>query len=359
MYARKGIILASLVYLNFFFCQGTEKSVPFPIGLMDVKVKHLKKLKGGPFNIVHNYDFEEEFDSVRISEYLEEAMDCSLKVLLGLERNAIENMDAVAIRKNVTIFKDHPALGGWYLSDEPDLRGISPAESKHICNIIRQSDPYHPVLLTIALPDSYEVYANIADLTMIDPYPIPFRPPNVVAENVALAKGYAANARVGAILQAFNPNRFNPSLISSRAPTLEELRYMAYAAIINGACAVFFFSYHQMTEEFFHTVCRPVAEELSHYSEIFSDPRIGDVVLDSHVATVEYTTVMTDNTYFLLASNPNSNSVKLKVKSVQGVAPERWGVDKLIFPDKTVGIRNFEDHLPPFGVQIYRIYSSE
>lgn len=356
---QKWFILVPLICLNLHSCQGWEINSSFPIGLMDVKMKHLKKLREGPFNIVHNYDFEEKFDSVKIYQYLEESLNSGLKTLLGLERDAVKSMDSAAIRKCVRAFKDHPALGAWYLSDEPDLRGISPDKCRYICNLIRELDPNHPIIFTIALADSYQAYINIADVMFIDPYPIPLYPPNIVGERVTLIKKYGPDTKIGVIIQAFDLAQLNPNLKFSRAPTLEELSYMAYSAIINGVSATFFFSYHQMSEEFFHTVCYPVAKELSYFSRIFLLPQTYDFFVDTKISPIEYRTVVSEDTYFLLVANPTSDSAKIVVKPSFDVEYRDWKVETLFLPKKVADLKDFQNYLPPFGVQIYRIYNTQ
>lgn len=70
----------------------------------------------------------------------------------------------------------HPALLGYFISDEPAWRGIPPEPIQEACELIRSIDPYKPVLLNEAPRgkiDDLRAYLGCFDLYGVDIYPFP------------------------------------------------------------------------------------------------------------------------------------------------------------------------------------------
>jgi len=88
--------------------------------------------------------------------------------------------DLAAIAQQVNRFKEHPAVFSWYIADEPDGAGSSEGAPVGIdtqvvqeaYNLIRRTDPFHPVSLVLNCKYSAPLYADATDILMIDPYPV-------------------------------------------------------------------------------------------------------------------------------------------------------------------------------------------
>jgi hypothetical protein len=81
----------------------------------------------------------------------------------------------------ITTFRDHPALLGWYISDEPNGSNVSPEQLEEIYRTVRDNDPWHPVSIVFMAPFlSSRKYINALDIVMADPYPIPVFPVSFV-----------------------------------------------------------------------------------------------------------------------------------------------------------------------------------
>ncbi len=52
----------------------------------------------------------------------------------------------------IETFRDHPALLGWYISDEPNGRKIAPEELGKVYRTVKQYDPWHPVSIVFMAP---------------------------------------------------------------------------------------------------------------------------------------------------------------------------------------------------------------
>ena len=74
------------------------------------------------------------------------------------------------LRTAVREWKNHPALGMWYLFDEP-----SPELHERLLNIykmLKTETPDIPVLLCLSWIKNYQVFKDCADILMPDLYPV-------------------------------------------------------------------------------------------------------------------------------------------------------------------------------------------
>ncbi|HEX7493975.1 MAG TPA: hypothetical protein VF346_07135 [Bacteroidales bacterium] len=89
----------------------------------------------------------------------------------------------------IKTFRDHPALLGWYVSDEPNGNNVTPDELEEIYTTVRENDPWHPVSIVFMAPFlSSKKYADALDIVMADPYPIPNLPATIVGETTVQLK---------------------------------------------------------------------------------------------------------------------------------------------------------------------------
>src|ERR1019366_5996380 len=95
----------------------------------------------------------------------------------GANLSAADKAKRELLKKEILEFKDHPALLSWYLADEPDGQGISPAALEEEYQEVHQLDPYHPVLMVFNTKDLAPKYRNGLDVAMADPYPVPIQDP--------------------------------------------------------------------------------------------------------------------------------------------------------------------------------------
>jgi hypothetical protein len=151
------------------------------------------------------------------------------------------------LRTIIEQFKDHPGLGVWKGYDEPAWTRMPADACKRAYDVFHALDRKHPVVIIQAptkasLP--LEPYAAACDITGVDIYPIAYPPGkhsdfgnremSVVSDctrwirKSAPGKGVWMTLQVawGGVASAGKRLRF---------PSFAEQRYMAYAAIVNGA----------------------------------------------------------------------------------------------------------------------------
>lgn len=155
-----------------------------------------------------------------------------------------------AMLKIIEGAKKNPNMIWYYLSDEPECRGLSPVYLKHQYEFIKAHDPYHPVLIVTRDPATY---LDCADVLSPHQYLNPqlqengkrtMTSPKTIRDQMRtiLTKG---NGRVGCW---FEPQAFSYGFADVRAqyPTFLEFRCMVWTAIANGARGLtpFFYAPH-------------------------------------------------------------------------------------------------------------------
>ncbi|MBQ7036925.1 MAG: carbohydrate binding domain-containing protein [Clostridia bacterium] len=133
--------------------------------------------------------------------------------------------------------KNHPALFGYKVQDEPYQKGEPDEDMERAYARIRKEDPNHPVYLDDSVPGGYKWLYRYADIIDIDYYGgRSSEPGKIFTERLELAAQATKGRKPFSLLQqAF---KFNGYL-----PTVDELRSFTYQAFFAGASA---FGYHTL-----------------------------------------------------------------------------------------------------------------
>jgi hypothetical protein len=179
--------------------------------------------------------------------HLSAAHAYGLKVLAAPRTSAGKQFNAGRARSAIRAFDRHPALWAWYLVDEPDLHGIPPGAVREAQRFIKNLGATKPTALVIFQGSAALEYANIADITMIDRYPIPWLPLANFPQHVRMARlALGPNKPLIAVIQAFDWSKY-PDLLPGRPnlrfPTYAELRCMTYCALVRQANGLFYYCY--------------------------------------------------------------------------------------------------------------------
>ena len=133
----------------------------------------------------------------------------------------------------VETVKDHPALLGYKLIDEPYQKGIDEEEMMAGYKMVRDLDPNHPVYIDDSPAGSYEWLFKFCDIFECDYYSgSPWNQSNIMDQVQAASKG---RKPYSILLQFFPQNNY--------FPTFDHLRHMTYQAFFSGAYG---YSYHTL-----------------------------------------------------------------------------------------------------------------
>lgn len=159
------------------------------------------------------------------------------RVLIGTEIQAIQ--------QRIKNLKKHPAVMGWLIADQPENDSVLPERLKRLYSIIKEEDPFHPVVIINSSLKGIAKYAGMSDITVASTK-IPFmkddgigRPINWMSYYLDVAKkeaGKKVSFWVG--LQMYDCTQEAKTILS-----FTELRNMFYQAVIGGGKGFFWYDY--------------------------------------------------------------------------------------------------------------------
>jgi hypothetical protein len=297
--------------------------------------------------------------------YMDRCAELGMKVLYNLLSvsggggvgSKIEGLGDDEKRKRliaeISIFRDHPALLGWYISDEPNGRAITPEQLEDIYRTVKLNDPWHPVSIVFMAPFlTAKKYSDALDIVMADPYPIPDYPvswPGKVAGQ--LKTEFAGKRPVWIVPQAFGGGE-----LWSREPTLQEIRSMTWQSIINGATGIQYFvrqglNYFPKSAATW-SECGRIATEVAELTPwILSDKET--LPVESYSANVDVTSRVHNGQLVVIAVNKINEPVNASFR----VGRLSGGKARVLFENRMISFSGglITDHLAPFGSQAYLI----
>ena len=206
----------------------------YPLGLYGVRSNDFGVVSAAGFNVV--------FGGPSL-EVLETARRQGLRVM-GYPPEVGKDAKNAALVRQVD---GHPALWAWYLSDEPDLNRVSPAEFRERRTALRAAGARKPAAVVFYQAAEAPPYAEVSDMVMVDRYPVPWQPLAVASAQWRMGRMVAGRDKPFiAVLQAFDWNAHKellPGEGNLRPPNYEELRCMVYQALAEGADGLFFYAW--------------------------------------------------------------------------------------------------------------------
>lgn len=153
-----------------------------------------------------------------------------------------------AVRETVAQYKDHPALLAWYINDELPLSLLDRLSARR--RLMEELDPDHPTWVVLYQVSDVCRYLPSFDVVGTDPYPIPNRPVSTALDwaRMTVAGGLESRA-VWMVPQVFDWAAYKKTPEEKekyRAPTLLEIRSMAWQCIAAGANGLVFYSWFDL-----------------------------------------------------------------------------------------------------------------
>ena len=152
-----------------------------------------------------------------------------------------------SIRKIAAVLKNHPALFGWYISDENPPKELP--EVSLLRRLLTEGDGRHPVAtLTNKVRDVAD-FAMTGDMIMLDDYPFVNAGSKSMTPTRKLIEANR-DTRLPAILvpQAFHWGAFRKPANLYRFPTEAEIRSQSLLGMILGCRGICFYSYTAILE---------------------------------------------------------------------------------------------------------------
>lgn len=254
-------------------------------GVPKTDIVHVKNLG---FEYVHNYGtFEGAKNVAKLSplenkiSYLDEAHKHGLKVMTGISRYQIKNGQFDEIRKFIEAVKDHPAIGAWYLYDEPCLHTDVPRQNlAKTYRILKAITPAVPVICSEGWGKNWHATVEFCDVLLPDFYPVRCHPYPVA--NMALAYRFYGQANklgkpVVVAMQSYNADakyyhKDDPERKKhARFPSPMEQRFTFYTSLVQGAKGMMWFSYSQARKgdsQFLRRDLKPILNEMKLFLDL-------------------------------------------------------------------------------------------
>ena len=174
----------------------------------------------------------------------------------------------------------------WYIVDEPDVAKWSRARVKELEQKTKNTWPQHPTSLVVGQGRTRIPYYDLTDVMMMDWYPVPHLELTSFGDNVRWTKQgmqayHTGDRPLWAVVQLFDWKEFKQYRPDDdrigRFPTEDELRFMSFDAIANGASGLFYFHFHYYDNSLakakpeFWKRAKSVLKELNKFRPVLED----------------------------------------------------------------------------------------
>ncbi len=163
-------------------------------------------------------------------------LDISTPIKRFTEKKISRAAALARVRAMVARWKDHPALGFWYLYDEPGP-ALPPEALSEFHRAVKRITPEIPDAIALSWIRNWDHWLRCADIIMPDFYPVRTRrfPRNMLNQQAEFFSKVSRRCpRMVPIVQCFGFPHY---------PSAAEMRYIAYSPLAQGAKGLFFWSY--------------------------------------------------------------------------------------------------------------------
>ena len=229
MYRKLFIFLLFLLLNNF--------CLALPLCMYEVNIpEDIKIVKKTGFNCIQTY--KKDFPTLK--QLAQSAQKKGIKVVFY--------PDKIETKEQIEEANTWPVLA-WYLYDEPDVQKIDPTKVKETNAEVKNKLTNAPTALVIGQGKTTFDYYNIADILMVDWYPVPHLALESFGRELALAKAkLEPKTNFWGVVQTFNWKDYKQYRPDNerigRFPTEEEIYFMSWQGIANGANGLFYFAFN-------------------------------------------------------------------------------------------------------------------
>lgn len=328
-------------------------------------------------NVIHTYSGFKSMKDMRA--WMDKAHAAGYKVLVGpyqefrgkygnspllhhrgkARQGVLTEEQTAVVRHAVEAFKDHPALLGWYMCDEPEGMDHNPDWYQAVYRLISEIDPYHPCVLLDYSIQGMRKYYKACDVLMPDCYPNfqidspPKKPMRITVDYVDAAK--ELNRVPWLTPQGFDWSLWRMGAGSkyefSRGPTFDEFRCQAFLAVTRGVRGLVWYTHgHTRSSYHFRWGKTYVERELHALAPACLAPEMPKAVACSS-KDVFCALRRADDHYYLIAVNSSSSRQEAEMRMSEGPSGN-WNV---IGEERSVDVRSgrIVDRFSPYETHVY------
>ncbi len=330
----------------------------FPVGIIAGNLNHdnIKDISQAGFNFVlPSNNLTQGYPISRAVELLDACVESGLMAVLELKAVGAP----LPMRETVLTFRDHPAVIGWHLFEEPVYPQFTLAEIDTTWRELKRLDPYHFFDVIDWSYSTLRRYAPWSDIVIPDRYPIGHvpKPPFVetIREQVEAAAAAAklrpkAPGGVKPVWTCLQADNLHSDI--DRNLTAAEERAQAYESIVAGARGLLFYEYFCAKRDNVWEPIAKVAAELRQLEPVLVDTNpVRQAGCDGPVETW----LKRHNGHeYLIAINREEGPVKAEITIPDA---SQLGRVQVLFEDRNVDAEGagFTDEFEPYGVHVYKI----
>lgn len=218
----------------------------FPVGLYEVAIPEIRSVPRESFNVVADPYWAQGPQTT--PEYLKAAGEGGSFLIAGLPFEQVRAKDDRFIERYVRAVKGDEHLLVWYAFEEPSGSHVTVEQGEFACQAIHKQDPARPILFVDFQTKNVTAYRNCYDIFAYDFYPIGTSS-IVYWRNMLKGVVQAAHPKpVWGVIQAFGHADPKHDWVP---PTPEEIRCMAYLAVIEGCQGILFYSHGRRGDPFY------------------------------------------------------------------------------------------------------------
>lgn len=352
--------------------EGNQSKFPMIMYAVSATDKNFKEVRSWGINYVHQYGLtsgaltKEKLE--KIEQYLDLADKYKLKVMVDLDGvNRVKDGKIDEIKVIVQKFKDHPAVGYWYLFDEPDNIKVTVKDLQPYYNVIKTESPNIPIAMCHAWTTNWYKYNGVQDILLHDIYPISGAEfPNAKLQNQTNFTGAAINQGKGKqvmpVLQFFSwksmakpqtTNLRGYSVNKLRYPNFDEFRYLCFSTLAQGVNGMAFYSYARykmISSDWSEKVATPVLNELVSFTDKIDIQNVkfknvSNYKLEGYLYS--YWSSPNESYFIIINSSNKKKNIEIKDKNILNTKNlEPWGQTRKINTMKDKNMLAFTNMKP-------------
>jgi hypothetical protein len=313
-----------------------------PIGTYGAPVDDYKILKEAGYNFV-----------VALAADLDSVHKAGLMAAVPVHGNKPHWFSEV--RETITKYKDHPAVLCWMLYDEPGYNRADLLDIYELYKVANEADPFHPSYLVITMPAVYKTFGYCCDVLAVDTYPVAGGDITAVGGNIAKAiREIPDDLPVWHCGQLF-------AWPAQRRPTIQEHRFMTYAALIEGAKGLLWYTYEGYGQylpeddpELWNYQIQLLTEINNLAPVLMNGQKSNGISLAEDLENLKFRYLESAEGNYLFTAN---QSMTDSISPVFKIAGKSNGPISVYGENRTMPLKNgqLEDTFKPLDVHIYQI----
>jgi len=264
--------------------------------------------------------------------------------------------EITVITDTVNTYRSHPAMLGWYLSDELNIDFFGPRLIAHH-EAVAANDPLHPTFNVNPYVMAPETYLRCGDTHGVDTYPIYGRPtddiarPGILLEGARQALPHKGMWPVAQAIDWRYYTKADQEQSEDRQPTRAELRCMYWQFVVGGATGLFLYQFPLMDDALLADASFVCAEIAAQIPVIMGVESLRPVT-SSAGDTIDWTVREHDGGGYVIAVSTNRSSQSTTFTA-------EWAMSATeVLTGQTIAIDSagtLSDILAPIGVRMYRL----